>query len=368
MVRDPLDDLVAAPLLRYLQLKLEAPNLRYLKMPFRFHGGVENRVYGFHLQDVEASLSQPEFLPPLILRLFGQHRDATQMIRECAVQNAVADLGFPAPRVLMSEDDSSILGGPFSIMRHLPGAVAFGNTISLSNALQSWVRSCFQAPRKLAEVQASLHSLDADLVVRKMEDAGSAAATVSFRLSEIRNRIDRNAMTGLQAGMNWLLESQPRHEVRPAICHGDLWGGNLLVERSKVTGVLDWSMATLAPAEYDVAVTSMGWRYGVPDMPGVLRAFLRPAQYDAHLRYLREYRGRRRLNSELLEYFQSMRCVDVCSWVYERRLGIAGALRDDESGKNVWDVPGSTAGFESHFRRSTGVSLEMPPETTQFLY
>src|ERR1700731_767931 len=124
MTPDPLDALIEGPLLQSLQVKLEQPNLRYLKTPARFPGGVENRVYGFHLQDADA-----EFSRPLILRLFSRHGDSTRARREFALQNAVADLGFPAPRVFVCEDDVSILSGPFTIMERFPGAVAFTNAI-----------------------------------------------------------------------------------------------------------------------------------------------------------------------------------------------------------------------------------------------
>lgn len=362
MTPDPLDDLIEVPLLRYLQSKLQQPNLRYLKMPTRFAGGVENRVYGFHLQD-----AAEEFSKPLILRLFSQLGDANRVRREFTLQNALADLGFPSPRAFVCEEDIAILGGPFTIMERLPGTVAFTNAIGLSNALQMWFESSFRAPRRLAEVQASLHRLDAGVIARKMNDVAIAPATINSRLEEIQNRIEGSALKGLRGGIDWLFEHQPPNDLRLAVCHGDLWGGNLLSNGSKITGVLDWSMATIAPPEFDVAITSVGMRYGVPDMPGALRAFLRPIQYDASLRYLREYRRRRDVDDVRLQYFTAMRCVEVCSWVFERRLGIAGAIRDD-SGPNVWDAPGSTVGFESFFRRYSGILLEMPPERIQFLY
>jgi aminoglycoside phosphotransferase (APT) family kinase protein len=101
MKADPLDNVIAAPLLRYLQIKLRQSGLRYLKTPARFAGGVGNRVYGFHLQD-----AAEEFSKPVVLRLFSQYGDATRVRREFALQNALADLRSPAPRVFIQEDDS----------------------------------------------------------------------------------------------------------------------------------------------------------------------------------------------------------------------------------------------------------------------
>lgn len=360
MTPHPPDDLIEELLLRYLQIKLQEPGLRYLQTPAPFSGSFENRVCGFQLQHAAV-----EFSKPLVVRLFSQLGDATRAHREFALQNALADLGFPSPRVFVCEDDVSILGCPFTIMERLPGAVAYTNAIGLSNALPMWLELSFRAPRQRGEIQARLHSLDAGVIARKMEDAGIAPATVSSRLEEIRNRIELDGLSGLRRGIDWLLEHQPRNDVRLAICHGDLWGGNLLSEGSQIIGVLDWSMATLAPPELDVANTSVGMRYAVPQMPGALRAFLRPIQYDGSLRYLREYRRRRDVDRVRLQYFTAMRCLDMCSRAYRRRIGVPGAMRDDP---NFWDPPGHTDGFEACFRRNTAISLEMPPERINFLY
>lgn len=360
MTPQPTDDLVEAQLLRYLQVKLRQPGLRYLNRPARFAGGFENRVYRFQLRHPEA-----QFAGTLVLRLFAQLGDAARVHREFALQNALADSGFPAPRVFVSEDDVSILGGPFTIMEWLRGAAAFTNSIGLSNALPMWLELSFRGPRQRAEIQARLHALDADLIARKMADAGSAPATAASRLEELQKRIEFDALTGLRPGLEWLLEHRFRSDAPLVVCHGDLWGGNLLSERSKITGVLDWSMATLAPPELDVANTSVGMRYAIPQMHGALRAFLRPVQYDGSLRYLREYRLRRQVDDVRLQYFTAMRCLDMCSRAYRRRIGVVGSIRDD---LKVWDPPGGTDGFETCFRRSTGITLAMPPERFHFLY
>jgi aminoglycoside phosphotransferase (APT) family kinase protein len=362
MMRDPVDDQIQAPLLRYLQARLKQPNLGYLQTPQRFAGGVENRVYGFSLHD-----AGEDFSKPLILRLFAPHDEPTRGHRECALQNALANLGFPAARALLSEVDIAVLGGPFTIMHRLPGRIRSATSIGLSNALQSWLEWSFLAPTRVAEVQAKLHRVDAAAVMRSMRGAGADLLTTHSRLEEIRERIERSSLDGLRGGVAWLFEHEPRNNVRLAICHGDLWAGNILTDGTRVSGVIDWSMAALAPPEFDVAITRMGWRYGVPEMPGVLGVVLVPVQFDASERYLRAYRRRHEVNPSLLSYFQAMRCLEVCSWVYERRLGIVGAIRAD-LGPNIWDVPGSTRGFESYFRRCTGVVLDLPPESYKFFY
>jgi aminoglycoside phosphotransferase (APT) family kinase protein len=380
MIRYLSDDRIEELLLRYLQTKLRQPDLRYLTPPARFAGGFENRVYSFQVLS-----TAKRFSGPLVLRLFSRAGDAARGHRESALQNALADLGFPAPRVFVSEDDLSILGGPFTVMERLPGTAVYDfglpriypapvrgndviedydrkyNSIGFSNALPMWIALCFRAPRQRAEIQARLHSLDAGLIVTKMREAGIAPATIASRLEEIRNRIEVGALNGLRSGIDWLLENQPCNDGRLVICHGDLWSGNILSERSRITGVLDWSRATLAPAEFDVAHTNVSMRYLAPAMPAALRAFLRPIQYDGSLRYLREYCRRRELDRVRLQYFTAMRCLNICSRAYRRRIRINGSA---PAALKVGDPAGNTDRFEACFRHITRIPLMMPPERT----
>ena len=74
-------------------------------------GGYDATILRFSLQ------SAPDpFSGPLVLRLFQATDDAQRATREAAVQNALAELGYPAPRVFIAEARVETLGGPFLIM------------------------------------------------------------------------------------------------------------------------------------------------------------------------------------------------------------------------------------------------------------
>ena len=40
---------------------------------------------------------------------------------------------------------------------------------------------------------------------------------------------------------HWLMRNLPEPRSPLVLCHGDSWGGNLLVEDGEVTGLIDWS-------------------------------------------------------------------------------------------------------------------------------
>jgi aminoglycoside phosphotransferase (APT) family kinase protein len=365
MLPEPTDDHIAEALLAYLRVALKQPHLSYAEPPARIKSGLENRVYSLRLDGAGGDFSRP-----LILRILSSLDDPSRADKERALHNALTKLGFPVPRVLMSVTDLRVVGSPFTLMERVPGFVAIEGTIGMANILRIWLEVSVTGPRRLADVQSRLHRLDAGAVVRAMEQAGypGEPPNTAAKLAAIHDRIERASIGGLRDAIAWMIDRQPLEDATPAvICHGDLWLGNIIMDGSRVSAVIDWSMAALAPREYDVGVTSVGMQFGLPEISGFFRAFLPPIQYDSAHRYLRAYARRNPIDRDLLAYYQAMRCLEICSWVAERRLGIAGAIRDDAA-PNLWDLPGSTDGFEAHFRRCAGISLRMPPATLHFLY
>jgi hypothetical protein len=68
--------------------------LAYAEAPARMSGGYDATILRFSLE------SAPDpFSGPLVLRLFQATVDAQRASCEAAVQKALADLGYPAPRV-----------------------------------------------------------------------------------------------------------------------------------------------------------------------------------------------------------------------------------------------------------------------------
>ena len=108
--RMPLAEL-SRPLLDHLRVALSAPGLCYAEPPTPITGGYDTQIFGFRLAGAAAPLSIP-----LILRVLAPHHPPARALCERAIQNAVADLGYPAPRVLIASVDAAILGGPFLVM------------------------------------------------------------------------------------------------------------------------------------------------------------------------------------------------------------------------------------------------------------
>lgn len=353
---------VATRLLAFLRRFLARPDLRYREPPRKLVGGSETSIYGFGL-----AVSDRELGGPLVLRLFHPHDDPSRARLEAAVQTAVAELGYPAPRVLVAVDAREPLGGAFVVMEHLPGRPLFDTLDTESSlVLRSLRRLPYlmrRMPVVLASLQVRLHALAQDRIRARLRAAGIAdPPTVDVRLDELGRRIDAGGFGGLAAGLAWLRAHEPPSRGRDVLCHGDIWPGNVLATADGVTAVLDWSasLVTVADPTYDVGNTIAGLEFGEAGYPRVFRAVARAAQRRIARRFLAWCATHERLDPEDVRYHVLLRCFSNCCWVAERRAGMP--WRRIESAPNVWDLADSIAAFLAHFRDGTGVRIHLRRE------
>lgn len=229
---------VAGPLLDCVRSRIGDAAIDYAERPAAIRGGYDTRIFAFRLRKAADAWREP-----LILRLLGPQHEPARALREAAVQNAVAGLGYPAPRVLMASADPAPLGGAFLIMARLPGRTLLA---------ERWT----SVGSVLVKTQRALHALDAEPLLAAMDGVGGrGAVTFDGLLTQLGARIARGSLDGLRAAMDWLMIRRPPAAARPVICHGDLHPQNILVRGGAVTGVLDWPNAVVADPAYDVAAT-----------------------------------------------------------------------------------------------------------------
>lgn len=183
-------DLVRS-LLDYLRSVTACPVLAYAEAPTLMSGGYDATILRFSLQ------SAPDpFSGPLVLRLFQATADAERATREAAVQNALAELGYLAPRVFIAEARIEILGGPFLIMERMPGRPlgsefeglgirGLGHTLDVIRQLPRIRREIL---RLWDEAQTRLHSLPVSDFVDLVERAGLSGDNFTYdsQLSGLR--------------------------------------------------------------------------------------------------------------------------------------------------------------------------------------
>src|SRR5881628_1569912 len=90
----------ARRLVEHLRAELHEPGLGYAEPLTPITGGYDTRIFAFRLSGA------PEpFSIPLILRVLGSQHAPARALSERATQNAVAGLGYPAPRVLLARSE-----------------------------------------------------------------------------------------------------------------------------------------------------------------------------------------------------------------------------------------------------------------------
>jgi aminoglycoside phosphotransferase (APT) family kinase protein len=272
-------------------------------------GGFETSVYGFSLSEAPESLRGR-----LILRLFAEADEPDRARKEAAIQNAIARAGYPAPRVFIAETDARILGGVFLIMERMPGRTLthYFEGLGRGQSARELARLLMRIPAALREFSATmsraqfqLHQLPIDPLVRAVKSAGLPIDTITFasKLDWIRLRSDQPALVGLQPAVRWLERNRPA-ERRRVICHCDFQPFNILVEDSRLTGVIDWGNITIGDPALDLGFTLAEIATVPIEVPGVLQPLFRAAMKAAGRRYLRSYCRMLPLDDAAVNYYQ----------------------------------------------------------------
>jgi aminoglycoside phosphotransferase (APT) family kinase protein len=295
----------------------------------------------------------PALTGPLILRVLSPLHDPRRALRERATQNTLADLGFPAPRVSLASADTEILGGAFLVMERRPGR-------PLLDAQRLGVA------RLLVDTQLRLHALDPETLLHALEreaPGASGLVTLDGHLTQIESRIARRNLNGLDQAMRWLRNRRPVPQRPRAICHGDFHPLNLLVDRGRVTAVLDWPNVVVADPACDVAATRVILELTPLEILQVsaprrwaLEAFLR----FVLARYLAGYRRRRPLDHTTLAYYEAFACMRGLVRAAESRVVPPGAAA---APPNPLDASAFGDRLCARFALLTGIKPVLPPRS-----
>jgi aminoglycoside phosphotransferase (APT) family kinase protein len=350
-------------LLAHLRTAGGAPGLTYAETPVPVSGGFETAIYRFRLAD-----PPPALTGPLILRLLRPFSDPVRVRLEAAVQNALADLGYAAPRVAVVEPDPSVLGGAFMVMaciqgrplgQGIDGLVAGGGIAGTLRLVADAPRTLERMVRLWADSQAALNALPAAPVLAAIEAAGLKRdmVTVDGRLAGLGRAIDRLGLTGLQPGHDWLVAHRPPAPAVLSVCHGDFHPLNILADGDRVAGVIDWGNVMVGDAALDVASTVANLATVPIGAPALVRPLARGLVRYALWRYRRAYARRRALDEGAVRYYQVFRCF----------AHLVSAARDaGQAGPaaGAHQLPAARQRLIAHIRALSGIELRVAADGT----
>jgi aminoglycoside phosphotransferase (APT) family kinase protein len=352
---------IAQNLLLYVRSALHEPDASYTEEPSRFSAGVENRVFGLEFHGAS------RLRGPLVLKLFAQYVDVWRARCEGIVQNEIASQDFPAPRVLHVCENRDVLGAPFLIMERLPGSVMLDPLGSMDPPILKLLllmpQTAFRMPDAIASLLVRLHHLNPRPLIERLRSERLPVDLVGLdaRLERLGNQANECGLVGFAEASEWVCDHRPREPERVAICHGDMWFGNVIQNGVTVTGVVDWSAELVCVGDpmYDVGIASVILKCGMADFPGPLRAVARVVQGYVANRLVRAYARGQAVDPHSLRYYELLRCFEFLSWVAARR--IDRSLQTREQREDMLEVQGSTESFVRYFHGATGIELHIPP-------
>ena len=186
--------------------------------------------------------------PPLGILLPTAH----DLARERRYLEALAGTAVPVAGVIAYCDDLDVIGAPFLVTTRMEGLCLLGEHA----ALRDGVRLVRSAIDKLA----AIHSVD----WRASDLPAPSGRYLERQIGRWRKQLDRtptaDRLGDLDPIQEWLIAHLPVGE-ETTIVHGDFGFHNLLVDpdRSEVTAVLDWELATIGDPLADLVSLVKGW-------------------------------------------------------------------------------------------------------------
>jgi len=176
---------------------------------------------------------------------------------EAALIEAARAKGVTAPEVVAVLEEADGLGSGF-VMRALPGS-ADPKVILACDDPDGLLRA-------IARDLARIHRLRQSDVPEGVPVMDYRAAIADLKAQFMDAGGDRPIIA---LGLRWLEDHCPP-QVEPVLNHGDYRMGNLLVEGSHLTGVLDWEIAHFGDPHEDLAFGCMAvWRFARYDRPAL---------------------------------------------------------------------------------------------------
>jgi aminoglycoside phosphotransferase (APT) family kinase protein len=254
-------DTARGPIAAWLldQLGRQAPAITELVVDLASHttGGYSNEIIMVDASYRRGGAAEVRHLvlrlPPPGPALFPTYDLAMQV----AVQEAVGDHGVPVPSPITFEPDERWLGAPFLVMPrvsgHDPGELPVVDPW-VAGASTSEQRALHQG---FLDTVARIHATpwrDRPVAGHLRGASGSLDDEVGWWAALAEWCCEGDPPALLTGAFQWCRDHRPTTEPPPGLLWGDVRLGNVIFDdRFAPAAVLDWEMASIGPAELDLA-------------------------------------------------------------------------------------------------------------------
>lgn len=162
-----------------------------------------------------------------------------QMASDFAALGCIERTGLPAPRPLLLDAEGEIFGVAAMVMTFLPGRPVFkyAHPAAWTGAMAAMLHRIHSVTPSTCDL-ASLRLRGRDWArnrIATLRDWAQADALAARALDIVDSRLDDISF------------------LSPTLVHGDYWTGNTIGYRGKISGVVDWSGASVGERRTDVA-------------------------------------------------------------------------------------------------------------------
>ncbi len=216
----------------------------------QFPGGHSNLTYLVHHNDREYVLRRPPF--------GSKVKSAHDMGREVTVLSKLAPVYERAPRVIAFEGTGEVLGAPFYLMERRRGVI-------LRKDLPAELAGDHRRVRRVCEILVDalvdLHAVD--YAAAGLGEFGKPVGYIARQVTGWTERYQTSQTDDLPAVTEvaaWLASHMPA-EGAPSLIHNDFKFDNVIFDPAleRITGVLDWEMATIGDPLMDLGTSLSYW-------------------------------------------------------------------------------------------------------------
>jgi aminoglycoside phosphotransferase (APT) family kinase protein len=265
---------------------------------------------------------------------------AHDVVRESALQLALAPLGIRVPNIRAVCEDDSLLGVPFYVMDYIDGDVV---TTALPPPLDHDPEARRLLADDLVDTLVEIHAADVSLpglaVFLRPGNYNDRQVRRFAQLWEMNKT--RHLPTVVKVGQ-WLAANVP-DQLPAAVVHGDYRLGNMIVtheEPERVAAVLDWEMGAIGDPRADV-----GYLVATYSEPGGRENPLGTSPVTAmegfptRREMVERYTSRSGRDVEPLAWFEALalwKAAVFCEAIYGRYL--RGELTADDRGASRFEA------------------------------
>lgn len=190
--------------------------------------------------------------------------DALTRRQEFQLMDAAYQHGVKVAKMRWSCEDESVLGSPFFIMDYVQG-ISIGRKVM---SLPEMATAREALPQQMAEELAKIHSLDVSAYqldfLSRPQGGRTPAEEAMHQMITILDDLGIYNPTWEWA-LRWAQNNQPQQNPLSFI-HGDFRIGNLLVDETGLTAVIDWEFGHLGNPDEELGYLCMrDWRFGQHD-------------------------------------------------------------------------------------------------------